>query len=85
MSRELLSPSRADVGKAGLSMRGTITAVEAGIREKGQGRTEMPPTIGIHPAPRPTSTPCRRATSAGAVAIEWASIFLESLGRNLPP
>jgi ornithine cyclodeaminase/alanine dehydrogenase-like protein (mu-crystallin family) len=45
----LLYLSRADVEAVGPSMPEIISAVEDAFREKGRGRTEMPPKPGIHP------------------------------------
>jgi ornithine cyclodeaminase/alanine dehydrogenase-like protein (mu-crystallin family) len=85
MSQELLYLSRTDVEKVALPMAEMIVAMEAVFRDKGEGRTEMPPKFGIHPAPEAylNAMPARVA-SAGAVGIKWVSIFAENLGRGLP-
>jgi len=48
-NHELLYLSTADVEKVGLPMKSIVDAVEDVFREKGEGRTEMPPKPGIHP------------------------------------
>ena len=85
MVSELLYLSRADVEKVALPIEEIIAAVEAVFREKGEGGTEMPPKIGIHPSPEAylNAMPARVA-SAGAVGLKWVSIFAENLGRGLP-
>ena len=85
MTQKLLYLSRADVEKADLPMAEIIEAMEAVFREKGEGRTEMPPKIGIHPAPEAylNAMPARVA-SAGAVGIKWVSIFAENRKHGLP-
>jgi ornithine cyclodeaminase/alanine dehydrogenase len=82
---ELLYLSRSDVERVGLSMQAIIDAVEAVFREKGSGRTEMPPKPGIHPKPdafihaMPAFIP--RMRSAG---VKWVSGFPENHQRGLP-
>jgi ornithine cyclodeaminase/alanine dehydrogenase len=62
-----------------------IAALERMFREKGEGRVEMPPKIGIHPAPdafihaMPASIPAQK--SAG---IKWVSGYPENSKRGLP-
>lgn len=85
LTQELLYLSRADVEKVGLPMLEIIAAMETVFREKGEGRTEMPPKIGIHPAAGAylNAMPARVA-SVGAVGIKWVSIFAENRRRGLP-
>jgi ornithine cyclodeaminase/alanine dehydrogenase len=85
MAGEFLYLSRADVEKVALPMAEMIAAMEAVFREKGEGRTEMPPKIGTHPAPEAylNAMPARVA-SAGGLGIKWASIFAENLVPGLP-
>jgi len=62
-----------------------IAAIEAMFREKGEGRTEMPPKPGIHPRPdsfihaMPAYIPILK--SAG---MKWVSGFPENVGKGLP-
>lgn len=85
MRSELLYLSRADVEKAGLPMAEIIIAVEAVFREKGEGRVEMPPKPGIHPAPEAFlhAMPAYVA-SARAAGIKWVAGFPRNAGRGLP-
>jgi ornithine cyclodeaminase/alanine dehydrogenase len=82
---ELLYLSRADVEKVGLPMAEIIAAVEEVFREKGEGRVEMPPKPGIHPAPDAFlhAMPALVA-SAGAAGIKWVGGFPRNPNRGLP-
>jgi ornithine cyclodeaminase/alanine dehydrogenase len=85
LGSELLYLSRADVAAAGLTMAEIITALEAMFREKGEGRVEMPPKIGIHPASdafihaMPASIPAQKAAG-----IKWVSGYPGNSKRGLP-
>lgn len=83
---KLLYLSREDVEKAGPTMSGVLSAMETAFHEKGEGRVEMPPKLGIHPGESdnfihamPASVPA--LDSAG---IKWISGFPENQRRNLP-
>ncbi|MCJ7596844.1 MAG: hypothetical protein MUO52_18940 [Desulfobacterales bacterium] len=83
---ELLYLSQADVASIGLSMSEIIEALEVAFREKGEGRTEMPPKPGIHPGggdnfihAMPAYIPALK--SAG---LKWVSGFPENQKRGLP-
>jgi ornithine cyclodeaminase/alanine dehydrogenase-like protein (mu-crystallin family) len=84
MEQKILYLSRADVEAVAVPMERMIAAVEAMFREKGEGRTEMPPKPGIHPRPdsfihaMPAYIPSLR--SAG---LKWVSGFPENIGRGL--
>jgi ornithine cyclodeaminase/alanine dehydrogenase len=85
VAEALLYLSRADVEKAGLSMAEIITAVEDVLREKGEGRVEMPPKPGIHPAPDAFIHAMPAFVgSAGAAGIKWVGGFPKNLTRGLP-
>ena len=78
--------SRADVEAAGVTMDAVIGAVEAGFREKGHGRVEMPPKPGVHPGEgdnfihaMPASIP-----ALGAVGIKWVSGYPDNQALGLP-
>lgn len=81
----ILYLSRADVERVGVPMPEIIAAVEAMFREKGEGRTEMPPKPGIHPGPdsflhaMPAYVPDR-----GAAGIKWVSAYAHNPERGLP-
>lgn len=82
----LLYLSQADVDAVGLAMDKIVEALEVAFREKGEGRTEMPPKPGIHPGgadnfihAMPAYIPALK--SAG---IKWVSGFPENYKRGLP-
>ncbi|MBW2028025.1 MAG: ornithine cyclodeaminase family protein [Deltaproteobacteria bacterium] len=84
--KELLYLSQSDVVAAGLTMGEIIDILERVFREKGEGRTEMPPKIGIYPGggdsfihAMPAHIP--ELQSAG---IKWVSAFPENNKRGLP-
>jgi len=85
LGKKLLYLSRSDVASVGLSMAEIITSLEAMFREKGQGRVEMPPKIGIHTMPdafihaMPASIPAQK--SAG---MKWVGGFPANSERGLP-
>ncbi len=85
MSETILYLSRADVERVNLPMSDIIAAVEAMFREKGEGRTEMPPKPGIHPTrdgfihAMPAYVPAARAAG-----LKWVSGFPENPARGLP-
>ena len=85
MTTEMLYLSRAEVEKIGLPMAEVIAAVEAVFREKGEGRVEMPPKIGIHPAADDFlhAMPAYVA-SPPAAGIKWVGNFLKNPARGLP-
>ncbi len=85
MATEILYLSRAEVEQVALPMAEIIAAVEAVFREKGEGRVEMPPKIGIHPAPDDFlhAMPAYIA-SPRAAGIKWVGNFLKNPARNLP-
>lgn len=81
----LLYLSRADVERAGVTMREVIDAVESGFREHGNGTVEMPPKPGVHTMPEafihamPAYIPALK--SAG---VKWVSGYPENQKRGLP-
>ncbi len=85
LGQELLYLSQSDVAAVGLTMAEIIAALERMFREKGEGRVEMPPKIGIHPAPdafihaMPASIPAQRAAG-----IKWVGGYPENSKRGLP-
>jgi len=82
---ELLYLSRADVERVDLPMSVILAALEEMFREKGEGRTEMPPKPGIHPRPdaflhaMPAFLP-----RSGAAGMKWVAGFPENQARGLP-
>ena len=84
--REILYLSQADVASVNLPMAEIIRSLETAFREKGEGKTEMPPKPGIHPGggdnfihAMPAYIPALK--SAG---IKWVSGFIENSKRDLP-
>ena len=77
--------SQADVIAAGVTMREIIEAVETGFREKGNGRTEMPPKPGVHSLPdsfihaMPAYIPTLRA-----IGMKWVSGYPGNGKKGLP-
>ncbi|HEX9426294.1 MAG TPA: ornithine cyclodeaminase family protein [Candidatus Polarisedimenticolia bacterium] len=85
---DILYLSRADVEAAGVTMPEIIERLEAAFRERGAGRTEMPPKPGIHPGPpggdsfihaMPASIPALRAAG-----VKWVSGYPGNAARGLP-
>jgi len=85
LGKSMLYLSRADVAAAGPGMSEIIAAVEAMFREKGEGRTEMPPKIGIHPMPDAFihAMPAAIARQK-AVGMKWVAGYPENSKRGLP-
>lgn len=81
----LLYLSRADVEAVKLPMQDIISALEIMFKEKGEGRTEMPPKPGIHTMENafihamPAYIPAMN--SAG---IKWISGYPENQKKGLP-
>lgn len=83
--KKLLYLSREDVQSVGLSMEEIIVALEHMFREKGGGRVEMPPKIGIHTMPdafihaMPAAIPSQK--SAG---MKWVGGYPANTRFGLP-
>jgi ornithine cyclodeaminase/alanine dehydrogenase-like protein (mu-crystallin family) len=82
----LLYLSRTDVVNAGLKMADIIEAVEAGFREKGEGRTEMPPKPGIHPGGGDNFIHAMPAyiPRLGSAGVKWVAGYPGNQARGLP-
>jgi ornithine cyclodeaminase/alanine dehydrogenase len=85
-NNELLYLSQADVSDVGLTMSEIIDALETAFREKGEGRTEMPPKPGIHPGGEDNFIHAMPAyiPALKAAGIKWVSGFPENAARGLP-
>ena len=85
-ANEILYLSQAEVASVGLSMTEIIEALEGAFREKGEGRTEMPPKPGIHPGGGDNFIHAMPAFIPGlnAAGIKWVSGFTENYKRGLP-
>ena len=85
LGQKLLYLSQSDVAAVGLTMAEIIAALERMFRQKGEGRVEMPPKIGIHPAPdafihaMPASIAAQKAAG-----IKWVGGYPENSKRGLP-
>jgi len=85
MSSDVLYLSKKDVEETDLTMAEIINVVEEALREKGEGKVEMPPKPGIHPRPdafihaMPAFIP--RMPAAG---MKWVSGFPDNRKCNLP-
>lgn len=84
-SGELLYLSQADVRAVGMTMAEVIAILERAFREKGQGRVEMPPKPGVHPAPEAFihAMPCF-IPGMNAAGLKWISGFPFNRRRGLP-
>ncbi len=82
---ELLYLSRRDIEVVNLGMYQIVQAVEGALREKGEGRVEMPPKPGVHPKAdafihaMPAFIP-----QLGSVGVKWVSGFPENHKLGLP-
>jgi ornithine cyclodeaminase/alanine dehydrogenase len=83
---QLLYLSQDDVTAVGITMVEIIETLEVAFREKGEGRTEIPPKPGIHPGggdnfihAMPAYIPALK--SAG---VKWVSGFPENYKLGLP-
>ena len=85
MAGEVLYLSRTDVEKVDLPMVEIIAAMEEVFREKGAGRTEMPPKIGIYPGPDEflRAMPAYMASPRSA-GIKWVASFPKNKLKGLP-
>jgi ornithine cyclodeaminase/alanine dehydrogenase-like protein (mu-crystallin family) len=81
----MLYLSHADVQAIGPSMAEIIQALESMFREKGEGRVEMPPKIGVHTQPDAFihAMPAYIAAQK-AVGMKWVSGYPENSKRGLP-
>ena len=85
-SHELRYLSQKDVASVGLTMAEIIKALEAAFREKGEGRTEVPPKPGIHPGGKDSFIHAMPAyiPALKSAGIKWVSGFPENTKRGLP-
>ncbi len=85
LGQQLLYLSYANVAAAGPGMAEIITALERMFREKGEGRVEMPPKIGIHTMPdaflhaMPAAIPSQQAAG-----MKWVGGYPDNSQRGLP-
>jgi ornithine cyclodeaminase/alanine dehydrogenase-like protein (mu-crystallin family) len=83
---QLLYLSQADVTAVNLPMREIINALEIAFRDKGEGKTEVPPKPGIHPGGRDDFIHAMPAyiPSMKSAGIKWVSGFVDNHKRGLP-
>lgn len=85
LGKQFLYLSQSDVASAGPSMAEIIAALESMFREKGEGRVEMPPKIGIHTMPdaflhaMPAAIPAQKAAG-----VKWVGGYPGNSNRGLP-
>ena len=83
--KKILYLSRADVEAIKLPMVEIIGALENMFREKGEGRTEMPPKPGIHPRPdafiHAMAAYIPNVQSAG---LKWVAGYPQNQAKGLP-
>lgn len=85
IGKNLLYLTCADVEAAGLGMAEIIAALERMFREKGEGRVEMPPKIGIHPMPDAFIHAMPAVIAAQkAAGMKWVGGYPENSRRGLP-
>jgi ornithine cyclodeaminase/alanine dehydrogenase len=84
--REILYLSQSEVASVNLPMAEIIRAVETAFREKGEGKTEMPPKPGIHPGGGDNFIHAMPAyiPSLKSAGIKWVGGFIENSKRDLP-
>jgi ornithine cyclodeaminase/alanine dehydrogenase-like protein (mu-crystallin family) len=86
VKKELLYLSQSDVAAVGLSMAEIIEALEIAFRDKGEGKTEVPPKPGIHPGGSDNFIHAMPAyiPSMKSAGVKWVSGFVDNYKRNLP-
>jgi ornithine cyclodeaminase/alanine dehydrogenase-like protein (mu-crystallin family) len=86
MSNKLLYLSQEDVAQAGPEMADIINALERMFRDKGAGRTEMPPKPGVHPGGGDNFIHAMPASIPGlkSVGVKWVSGYPGNPDRSLP-
>jgi ornithine cyclodeaminase/alanine dehydrogenase-like protein (mu-crystallin family) len=81
----LLYLSEADVRAAAPSMAELIDALAAAFRDRGEGRAELPPKLGVHPTPEsffhamPALWPAE-----SAAGVKWVGSFPGNRARGQP-
>jgi len=88
MKHELLYLARADVEAAGVTMPEIIDRLAVMFREKGHGRTEMPPKPDLHPGPSGSDNFIHAMPAycgaLGAAGVKWIAGFPGNRDRGLP-
>jgi len=86
INNELLYLSRQDVMSSGLTMAEIIDTLDNAFREKGNGRTEMPPKPGVHPGGGDNFIHAMPAyiPAMASSGVKWVSGFPDNHKKNLP-
>ncbi len=85
MQSKLLYLSMQDVENADVSMEQIIDALECAYQQKGQGKVEVPPTLGIHTRPNAlTHAMPAYIPSTKAAGMKWVSAYPENFKYNVP-
>jgi ornithine cyclodeaminase/alanine dehydrogenase-like protein (mu-crystallin family) len=85
LGKKLLYLSNQDVTAVGLTIDEIISAVERMFDEKGHGRIEMPPKIGIHTMPDAFIHAMPAAiTSQKSAGLKWVGGYPDNTKRTLP-
>jgi ornithine cyclodeaminase/alanine dehydrogenase-like protein (mu-crystallin family) len=85
VGREFLYLSQVDVREINLSMSEIVAALESMFREKGEGRVEMPPKVGVHTMPDAFLHAMPAYISADkAVGMKWVGGYPENYRLKLP-
>ncbi len=78
--------SQADVESLGISMKEVMDGVETGWRMNGEGKTELPAKIGIHPRGNCYihAMPCWIGGDTDMAGMKWVAGFPMNLEKRLP-
>ncbi len=84
--RTLLYLSQTDVASIGLGMAEIIQLLEKVFEEKGRGRVDMPPKLGIRPGDGDDFIHAMPAhiPSLNASGLKWISVFPGNFSKGLP-
>ena len=82
----LLYLSSEDVAAVGPPMAEIIAALDLALREKGEGKVEMPPKPGVHPGGGDNFIHAMPAwiPALGSAGVKWVSGFPGNRDRGLP-
>jgi ornithine cyclodeaminase/alanine dehydrogenase len=86
MAYDVLFLSQDDVESLGIEMAEVISAVEEGLRIKGEGKVELPPKPGVHPRDDCYihAMPCWIGGDVDMAGVKWVAGFPSNLEKKLP-
>ncbi len=85
IDRKLLYLSRQDVETINLPMSDIIDALEKMFKEKGEGKTDMPPKTAIHTLPDTFINPMPAfIPSLQSAGMKWVSTYPPNIKKGLP-